>query len=67
MFYRQGNLYSVYGPMEVSLAEIQATPYGIFEAYHIAVICQKVWVSHRLLHWKLTDPTADNICHTVYS
>ena len=35
-------LYFVYEYIEISLAEIQAMPYGALEAYHIAVICQKV-------------------------
>ncbi len=35
-------LYFVYEYVDLSLADIQATPYGALEAYHIAVICQKV-------------------------
>jgi len=35
-------LYFVYEYIEISLAEIQATPCGALEAYYTAVICQKV-------------------------
>ena len=39
-----GNLYFIYDLMDVSLAEIQSTPYGTFEEYHIATICREVLI-----------------------
>lgn len=35
-------LYFVYESMDVSLAEIQSTPYGKLAEYHIATICKEV-------------------------
>ncbi|KAL6714252.1 hypothetical protein ACLMJK_007675 [Lecanora helva] len=39
----------IYERMDVSLSEIQATPYGQLAAYQIAAICQKVRIRHKSL------------------
>ena len=37
-----GDLYLVYESMDVSLTEIQSTPYGTLAEFHIATICKEV-------------------------
>ena len=51
-YYYNQNLYFVYESMDVSLAEIQSTPYGIFEEFHIATVCKEVinpWLKYSTL------------------
>ncbi len=42
--FHDGNLYFVYESMDVSLSEIQSTPYGTFAEFHIATLCKEVFI-----------------------
>ncbi|KAL6716966.1 hypothetical protein ACLMJK_004879 [Lecanora helva] len=49
----EGNLYFAYELMDVSLAEMQSTPYGILAEFHIATICKEVITGVQYIHRKL--------------